>query len=441
MTEETATALAKRILDLSQAGEISVSIHSSSGMNLRFANNDITTNGVIENLGINVTASFGKRSASVSVTQADDDTLLEAVARAESLARLAPENPEHMPLPGPATFDAPIDYSDATALAGPSELASWIRPVIEASREEGVNSAGYLSREVHRGCIANSAGLTIFQESTTADFSMTARTGEGGGSGWASTQVTDTGGLDLLPVGARAIRKALESRNPAPHPPGRTTVILEPAAVRDLISLLVFQLDRRSFDEKRSFLGELTGKDDPIGERLFGDRATISSNPLYDLAPCATHSEGLPLESLPWIEDGILRNLHVSRFWAGKSGIRPLPGPRNLIMAGEGSSLDELIARVDDGILITRLWYIRMVRPQSLLFTGLTRDGTFRIEKGKITGPVNNFRFNETPANVLKNLIATGLPARVLGSEGDMPMHVPPCIVGDFNLSSVSDAS
>ena len=441
MNEDSAISLAMRILDLSQADETSVSIRSSSGMNLRFANNDVTTNGAIDNLQITVNAAFGKRSASVSVTQADDDTLLGAVARAESLARLAPENPEHMPPPGPAIFDAPINCSEPTANAGPAELASWVRPVIEQSREAKVNSAGYVSRDVRQSCLANSNGLIVFQESTSVGFSMTARTEKGGGSGWASTQVTNTTDLEFETIGRRAIRKALHSRKPQVHPVGRTTVVLEPAAVRDLIILLLWDLDRRSFDEGRSFLGELTKSDNPIGKNFFGNNATISSNPLYELAPCATHSGGLPLESLPWVEQGKLRNLHVGRFWAQKKGIEPLPFPGNLIMAGEGTPLDELIARVDDGILITRLWYLRMVRPQSLLYTGLTRDGTFRIENGLVTGPVKNFRFNETPTNVLKNLIATGLPERVLGSEGNMPMHVPPIVVDGFNLSSVSDAS
>ena len=131
----------------------------------------------------------------------------------------------------------------------------------------------------------------------------------------------------------------------------------------------------------------------------------------------------------------------VGRFWAQQQGIAPQPWPGNLIMPGDGKSLDELIAGVEDGVLITRLWYLRMVQPESLLYTGLTRDGTFAIKDGKIAGPVKNFRFNETPVNVLKNLVASGAPERVLGSESQMPMYVPPLVVGNFNLSSVSDAS
>ena len=127
----------------------------------------------------------------------------------------------------------------------------------------------------------------------------------------------------------------------------------------------------------------------------------------------------------------------VGRFWAQQQGIAPQPWPGNLIMPGDGKSLDELIAGVEDGVLITRLWYLRMVQPESLLYTGLTRDGTFAIKDGKIAGPVKNFRFNETPVNVLKNLVASGAPERVLGSESQMPMYVPPLVVGNFNLSSV----
>lgn len=141
------------------------------------------------------------------------------------------------------------------------------------------------------------------------------------------------------------------------------------------------------------------------------------------------------------MENGVLKNLPVGRFWAQKKGLAVQPWPGNLIMPGEGKSLDELIAGVADGVLITRLWYLRMVQPESLLYTGLTRDGTFAIKDGKIAGPVKNFRFNETPVNVLKNIVASGKPERVLGSESDMPVHVPPLVVENFNLSSVSDAS
>ena len=214
------------------------------------------------------------------------------------------------------------------------------------------------------------------------------------------------------------------------------------AAARDLLGLLVWGLNRRSFDEGRSFLNGLVeeGKD-PVGQPLFGERATLFSDPRYAAAPSGIHESGLPIGPTTWIENGVLKELPVGRFWARKIGVPPLPWPGNLIFPGEGKSLEELIGGVADGVLITRFWYIRMVQPESLLYTGLTRDGTFAIKDGAIAGPVKNFRFNETPVNVLRNLVASGVPERVLGSESEFPMHVPPLVVENFHLSSVSDAS
>lgn len=441
LNETTARDLCARILALSKADETTVSVTGSSLLNLRFANNDITTNGVIDDLSISLDVSFGKKSASLSFNRTDQDSLREAVARAEAMARLAPENPEHMPVLPPMEYLPSIAFSDNTAALEPSGAVPLLRPVIEASREAGVRSAGFFERRASASALANSVGLFVFQRDSEVDFSMTARTPEGDGSGWASTQVNDAARLDLETVGRRAIDKALASRHPVAHPPGRTTVILEPAAVRDLVSLLIWHLDRRSVDEERSFLNQLAGNADPVGQKLFGKNVTLFSDPLDPAAPCPTHSHGLPLKRTSWIDAGVLRNLHESRYWAKKNGREPLPGPGNLILEGDGASTEDLIAGVDDGVLITRFWYIRMVEPQTLLHTGLTRDGVFAIRKGKVAEPVMNFRFNESPVNLLRNIVASGRWERVLGSEGAMPMRAPALVVEHFNLSSVSQAS
>lgn len=442
LTKTEARALCDRILSLVKADAATVWASDSSDQHLRYANNDITSNSLAGRINVGLSVSYGKRSASISSNQTSDAALRAMVEKAQSMARLAPEDPESMPPVEPSAYAEPIAWADGTANAAPGDAIDRVRPVIEQARAAGVDSAGYLKRSVNGSALANSAGLFVFQRSTSVGFSLTARTPEGNGSGWASTQVTDIADLDLAPVGARAIRKALDSRNPGERAPGRTTVILEPAAVRDLIGLLTWSLDRRSYDEGRSFLNSLvTVGGDPIGAALFGDHATLISDPLHPAAPCATHSGGLPLNQTEWIAKGVLKTLDVDRYWAREKGLKPQPGPANIIMPGDGASMDELIGQVDDGVLITRLWYLRMVQPQTLLYTGLTRDGTFAIKDGKIAGPVKNFRFNESPVNILRNIVASGVPARVLGSESDMPFHVPPLVVRDFNLSSVSDAS
>jgi predicted Zn-dependent protease len=174
---------------------------------------------------------------------------------------------------------------------------------------------------------------------------------------------------------------------------------------------------------------------------LFGKNVSLFSDPLHPEAPCPTHVHGLPLTRTNWVEAGVLKHLHESRFWAAKNGRPPLPSPGNLILQGEDASPEALSGAVDDGVLITRLWYIRMVEPQTLLHTGLTRDGTFAIKNGKVAGPVRNFRFNESPVNLLRQIVASGRRERVLGSENAMPMSVPALLVEDFNLSSVSEAT
>lgn len=442
MTQSETESLCAKILGLVKADGAELYISDSEDLLLRSANNDITSNGLINSLSISLSVSFGKRSASISINQTDDDTLRAAVAKVEAMAKLAPEDPEQLPPVEPGTYASPLTWSDATAAMTPEVALARLRPVIEAARAAGIDSAGYLERSINGSAFANSRGVFVYERSTTVGFSMTARAAEGRGSGWASTQVTDAAQLDLIPVGERAITKALASRNATERPAGRTTVVLETSAVNDLLGLFSGGLDRRDFDEGRSFLNGLVGKgEDPVGKALFGNKATLFSDPLYAPAPSGIHQSGLPIQRTSWVENGVLKNLPVGRFWAQKKGLAVQPWPGNLIMPGEGKSLDELISGVADGVLITRLWYLRMVQPESLLYTGLTRDGTFAIKDGKIAGPVKNFRFNETPVNVLKNIVASGKPERVLGSESDMPVHVPPLVVENFNLSSVSDAS
>jgi predicted Zn-dependent protease len=442
LTKSQSETLSQRVLDLVEADGASVRISDSEDLQLRYANNDITSNGLVDKIKIDLSVSYGKRSASIGLNQTDNETLKAAVKKVQAMAKLAPEDPEHMPELGPTEFLEPKTFSEATAALTPEEGLAHIRPVIEAARKAGVDSAGYLERSVSSSTFANSEGLIVFQPSTSVNYSLTARSAEGRGSGWASTQVTDLAKLDLEPVGARAIEKALATRNAVERAPGRTTVVLEPAAVRDLISLLSWGLGKRGFDEGRSFLNGLVKEgEDPIGKELFGKKATLFSDPQHSAVPCGIHQNGLPRNKTDWVKDGILKSLSVGRFWAQEKGIKPQPHPGNLIMPGEGQSMDELIGQVEDGVLITRLWYLRMVQPQTLLYTGLTRDGTFAIKDGKVANPVKNFRFNESPVNVLKNIVASGKQERVMGSEGAMPMYVPPLLVNDFNLSSVSDAS
>ena len=441
LSESQGRDLVDQVLALSKADSAEVSMASSQNTNIRFANNDLTTNGSIAGLSLTVSSSFGTRSASVTIDRTDAEALKAAVSRSEAMARLAPENPEFMPPLGPQNYAEPKCWDEATASAGMAELAEKAAPVLEASRKAGVQSAGYLERSAVSRISGNSAGLFLYQPETGVDFSVTSRIEAGRGSGWASRQSTTIADIDLAPVGQRAIEKSLASRNAVAAAPGRFPVILEASAARDMVSSLLYQLDRRSVDEGRSFLNGLGGLD-AVGTPVFGNRATLRSNPGDPRVPASVADwSGLPAGEETWVEDGKLKQLQCGRYWAKQQSIEAQAHPTNLLVDGEGREFSELMSGVERGFLVTRLWYIRMVQPQTLLLTGLTRDGTFLIENGEIAGPVKNFRFNESPINVLKNLAASGVPERVLGSEGATPMLVPPMLIDGFNLSSVSDAS
>ncbi|MCF6314656.1 MAG: TldD/PmbA family protein [Verrucomicrobiales bacterium] len=439
-SEQDLRTLTEKILKLSKADSAVVHVSAAHHANLRFANNDITSNASQNLLSLSITSNFGTRSASVSWNQTDAHSLQQAVTRSEQMARLSPPNPEFMPPLAAQSYLKANSFSAHTAASGPDQLANWLQAAIDSTRAAKVAGAGYLSRKTSASAMATSAGLFVYQPSTVVDFSITARTQQGNGSGWASTQVTDSKDLTLKSTADRAVEKALQSVQASDLPAARYPVILEASAARDLINLLLWSLSQRSSDEKRSFLNQLS-KGDPIGQNLFGKKASLYSDPTYQAAPSSIcSSDGLPKQRTEWISQGTLKHLHCGRYWAKKQQIPAIPAPGNLIMPGDNQPLEKLISQVDRGILITRLWYLRMVQPQTLLYTGLTRDGTFLIENGKISRPVNNFRFNESPTNILRNLIASGTPERVLGSESSMPMHIPPLLVDDFHFSSVSDA-
>lgn len=442
LTKQEFEALGEKILGLVEADSAQLWLHQNEALQLRSANNDITSNGVVDRFKIDLLVNYGQRSASIDINQTGDEAIRDAVKKVQEMAKLAPEDPEHLPPVEPGEYLTPITYSDATAEMRPEDVLARKRPVIEEARKAGVDGAGYLERSVTSSAQINTSGVSIFERATGVNFSLTARAVEGRGSGWASTQVTDVNELDLMTAGNRAIQKALDSRNAQFRDAGRTTVVLEAPGVRDLLSILSWNLGQRNYDEGRSFLNGLVEEgEELIGNQIFGNNATLFSDPLHPQAPASIHYYGVPRRKTMWIENGVMRNLMVPRFWAKKKGVDTIPWPGNLIMPGEGKTSEELIAGVEDGVLITRLWYLRQVQPQTLLYTGLTRDGTFAIKDGEIAGPVNNFRFNESPANVLKNIVASGTPERIVGSEGDSPAHVPPLVVKDFNLSSVSEAS
>lgn len=447
LTRAAARQLAERVLALSKAEGCQVNISANTGGNTRYARNEVTTGGDADNATVTVTSRVGKRAASVGTNVLTDAGLSRAVQTSEQLARLAPENPELMPLLPAQTHTEVPAFSDATASLDAARRADAVRAVTGATGRAGLAAAGLVHRVAGAAAVANSAGLFGYHASTTVVHTLTARTPDGKGSGWAGTAHNDWAkATPPARLAERAVRKAQGTRDAAALEPGKYTVVLEPTAAGNLLNLLAFAMNARAADEGRSFFSK-RGGGNRIGEKVVDERITLSSDPSDpDLLTAPFSNEGLPVPRMEWIENGVLKNLAYDRFWADKQGKPPTPfaGGFRLDTAGAAASLEELIKGVDRGLLVTRFWYIRAVDQRTLLFTGITRDGVFLIEKGAISRAVNNFRFNESPVTMLNNLVAAGRPERVSSSEsgdvGGPAVVVPPLVVRDFTFTSVSEA-
>jgi predicted Zn-dependent protease len=303
-----------------------------------------------------------------------------------------------------------------------------------------LKAAGFLVTGIGAGAVGNGKGLFAYQAGTSSNYTLTVRTTDGTGSGWAGADHPDWSQLDVRAVAQRAIEKARTSRNPVAIEPGRYAVVLEPQAVGDLVQLLAFGLDARSADEGRSAFSK-QGGGTKIGEKVVDERVTLFSDPAdAQLLSNTFDGQGLPARRQVWIDKGVLKKLVYSRFWAQKKSQQPDAGTNAVKLAGGTETIDELIATTPRGVLVTRLWYLRQVDPRTELYTGLTRDGTFLIENGKITRAVKNLRFNESPLFMLNNLEALGQAVRVAGTESGGDVVMPAIKVRDFNFTSLSDA-
>ena len=432
-SKEEARKIMEKAMSFSTADACVINLGGSESGNIRYARNTVSTSGHQSNQSMAVQSSYGKRSGTATIDEFDDASLEKVVKRSEELAKLAPENPEFMEPLGPQTYDASKTYVEATANVTPEYRANVANSSITPAAAQDVTAAGFLDDSAGFSALMNSNGLFAYNKSTNVDFTVTMRTNDGTGSGWVTRDYNDIRKFDAAEASKIAIDKAVMSREAKAIEPGKYTVILEPSAGLGLLQGLGGSINARSADEGRSFMSKEGGT--KLGDKIVDERVTLWSDPLNDEVPSATwNGEGQPLKKMMWIEDGVVKNLAYSRFWAKKKGIDPVPFPSNFIMAGGDATRDELIKSTKKGILVTRLWYIRSVDPQTLLYTGLTRDGTFYIENGKIKHPVKNFRFNESPIIMLNNLETLGQQERVNGSL------IPYMKVRDFTFTSLSDA-
>jgi PmbA protein len=433
--------IAERVLKLSDADETEVDISATTDALTRFANNTIHQNVAEHSVGISVRAVVDGRTARASTNKSDEGSLRRAVESAVSLARNEPENPDLLPMPKKQKYERVARFFSATAETSPQDRARAVTKVCKMAQKNKQTTAGIFSSGSFHSLLANSRGLLARYEQTRSEFSVTIL--EENSSGWAKSNSPDIRNLDPLALAESASRKAAESRQPHEIPPGRYTAILEPSAVLDLVGFLFYDFAGTAVLDKRSCL---TGR---MGKKIFGDNITIWDDAYHPLQTGpAFDGEGMPREKVLLVDRGVPKNLVYARATAKKMKAKPtghgfsLPNeygeaPMNLVFAGGDKSTDEMVRSTERGILVTRLWYIREVDPYEKILTGMTRDGTFLIENGKLAGGIRNFRFNQSAIEMLTNVEMLGPAVRAAGEES-FEMVVPAMKVRDFHFSEVT---
>jgi predicted Zn-dependent protease len=437
-----ARQLCDRVLKFSKAENARVNVFSGITGFTRSAANRVTTAGVTDDITVQVTSAFGKRVASTDTNRLDDASLERAVRQSEEMARISPENPQYLPELGPQTFSDVDGYYDGTGTLTTESRAQAAALGIKAADAAKAVASGYIEVVAGSVAIATAKGLFGHYYRTGASSTLTVRTSDGLSSGWAGGEGADWKTIDAQRIANDAVRKSQEWRGKTSLEPGKYLAVLEPVAAGMLIGLLRGAFDARSADEGRSFFSK-PGGGNRIGEKLFDSRVSLVSDPTEKNAEAIPFSTGgLPVKREAWVENGELKALAYNRFWAQRQNVAPRSNPNNFKMSGGDVSVEDMIKSVSRGILITRFFYIRSTNPRTIAFTGVTRDGTFLIENGKISRPVNNFRFNQSITEMLSNIQALGRPMRVAGEDGTVGagLVVPPILVRDFNLTSISDA-
>jgi predicted Zn-dependent protease len=451
LTRDEAQQLAKKLIGYSTFPECQVTITASEQAYTRFANNGITTASFNLRNTVSIVSTREGRTGSYGVNDLDDASLRAAVKKSEELAAIAPPDPEHLPSLGAQQYVETHDYDEATAVARAPQMIPHVKTIIDTSMKQKLVAAGLIERSHRVNAVANKAGLFGYHRSADSQLTTTIRMADGSSSGWAGQPSTKLSEIDSAHLAAAASEKCMRWRNPHKLDPGNYTVLMEPTAAGDLVRLMAGAFSARETEEGRTFLSK-RGGGTLLGEKLFPEFVTLRMDPFDGRQPALPWTADLlPTRAISWIEKGVIANLAYDRYWANKTGkpVTPSGGGRgggfggfgggSLTMEGGKSSMDDLVGSVDRGLLITHFWYIRGVNQQTLQQTGLTRDGVFLIEKGKITTPVMNFRFLESPVRLLQNTKMLGPAMRVRGLEGGM-MIAPALVATDFPLPSISDA-
>lgn len=431
-SREQVKAITDTIFHMATADAVEVNFNSSERSGTRFANSSISANLVQFDQQLTVTTYFGTKSASQSTRDFSDASLKALVAETETAAKAGPDRPSAPNLLGAQDY-IPVDAALANAKAfGPAERAQMVRTSIDISKKLGTVGSGYIPKMHQTTCEANSKGLFAFYEVAEASFILTCRMADGSGSGWAGTTgIKDISMIDPVEITEVASKKALDSRKARALEPGRYTVILEPRANARFLSLMtgIFGGGGGTF---------MQGK--KPGDKLFSDLVTLKSdigNPI--LRQTTMMADNTPAAPTTWLEKGVLRNLA-----GGTNSTNPKANLNmSLVMEGSDLSTADMIKQTKRGLLVTFFWYIRGVDNDTLLNTGMTRDGLFLIENGEITMPVQNFRWNMSPLVGYNNVSLVGKPVPMHMGEsydGGNSALIPPVRMEDFFMTSSSPA-
>jgi PmbA protein len=433
--------IAERILKLSDADETEVEIDSTVDALTRFANNTIHQNVSEHTLGISVRAVVNGRTARATTNKTDEESLRRVVAAAMNLARNQPENPDLLPMLGPQKYEKVAHFFASTVSATPQDRARAVTRVCKMAEEGKQTAAGIFTTGFVRNLLANSKGLSARHDDTRAEFSVTIL--EENSSGWAKSNSPDILNIDPDALFESASEKAAGSRKPRELEPGHYTAILEPAAALDFVGSIFYDFAGTAILDKRSCLN------DRMGKKIFGENITLWDDVYHPLQVGAPwDGEGLPRQKVLLVDRGVPKNLVYSRATAKKMKAKPtghgftLPNeygeaPMNLVFSGGDKSVDDMIRSTERGILVTRFWYIREVDPYEKVLTGMTRDGTFLVENGRVAGGIRNFRFNQGIIDALAKVEMLGPAVRATGEES-FEMVVPPMKIRDFHFSQVT---
>lgn len=463
LTKEQAADIFDRIRRCSSADEVEAIFTGSRFALTRFANNTIHQNVEEQNSVISIRTNFGGQTARATANQFDDESLRRAVDASEKLSRVQAADPDLLPMPtadeansagaGARAAHLPTRFFDETAAITPAARAEVVKDIVSVADEHKLTTAGIYSSSEFREGIFNSRGLANWHQQTLAEVSITMLADDS--SGWQKLNSPDVRNLNPVRMAETAAQKAVESARPREIAPGKYTVILEPSAVLDIVGFMFWDYSGVAILDQRSFLN------DRIGTKVFGENINICDDAAHPLqAGSPFDGEGIRRERIPLVENGTVKRVVYARATARKMKASeyaakvgpieptghgfPLPNeigemPMNIVFAApeKTQSVDEMITSTERGILVTRLWYIREVDPYEKIVTGMTRDGTFLVENGKVQCGLRNFRFNQSLISMLSNVEAMSAPVRACGEES-FDMVVPAMKVDEFNFTEVT---